>query len=430
MHKILFNLALYIFEMFISFIFISYNYEKKMKKRLYVFLIGAALFMAGAVVFTVFGNEALNLLLFFFIHCLFFKLCFKITYKEAVVYSIILDVVMFSTEMITIFFYSLIFKEETSTYQTSFTAFIILTTISKILYFILSQIIALIINKIKFRVSKSLRFVPLFIFPVLSIAISLIFLKMSFSYSYNDVYNSIFIVLNIFLIIASMYIFVYYQILLKNDEELKEIQIEKQIYEINDSYLRILQHQNDEMRMMVHDTKNHFLTINNMKSISEIKDYISNIIGDMGKYVIVQRTNNRILDILLSKYDVLCKNNNIKFIIEVNTANLDYINDNDLAILVNNLMDNAVEAASKSTEKEIDFSIRCINNFDVLNITNSCDENPVHYGKELYTTKEEKKAHGFGTKIIKKYAKKNNAQYEWSYNKEILKFSSTLIFSK
>ena len=104
----MFNLALYIFEMFISFIFISYNYEKKMKKRLYVFLIGAALFMAGAVVFTVFGNEALNLLLFFFIHCLFFKLCFKITYKEAVVYSIILDVVMFSTEMITIFFYSLI----------------------------------------------------------------------------------------------------------------------------------------------------------------------------------------------------------------------------------------------------------------------------------------------------------------------------------
>lgn len=184
------------------------------------------------------------------------------------------------------------------------------------------------------------------------------------------------------------------------------------------------------MHLIFHDTKNHFLTISGMDTTEEIKSYVSGVIGDIQKYDIIQRTNNKLLDLLLSKYDVLCKNNNIKLNIEVRTADLNYVSDSDLSIIVNNLMDNALEAAKQSQEKIIDFSLMCVNNFDILNVSNSCDNEPVHHGRKLITTKVSKKLHGFGTKIIKKYADKNKAEYEWFYDKEKQCFTSTVIFSR
>ena len=82
-----------------------------------------------------------------------------------------------------------------------------------------------------------------------------------------------------------------------------------------------------------------------------IEEYEGQKIDDIQKYDIVQLTNNKLLDLLLSKYSALCNNNNIKLNIEVRTANLDHISDTDLSMIINNLMDNAFESAKKSKEK-------------------------------------------------------------------------------
>jgi hypothetical protein len=417
--------------MVIAFIFMSYNYEKKQKKTFSTILIGFMLFLIGAISLKFVNNDILNLVVFFAINMLFFILCFDVKLKEAIIFSIMLDAVMFCSEMITIYCASYIMKIPTDSYKTNYIIFVILTIISKIIYFAISQLLAFLINKLKFKSNKSTRFIPLFIFPILSIAMSFLFLRITFINNYNnDSYNIGFLVISILMIISSLYIFIYYQFLAKNDDKLNELQAENRLHEINNNYLEILQHQNDEMHMMFHDTKNHFLTISNMDTKEEIDKYISNVIGDIQKYDVIQHTNNKILDLLLSKYAVLCKNNNIAFNIEVRTANLNYISDSDLSIIINNLMDNALEATKLSSERVIDFSLRCVNDFDVLDISNSCDNEPLHYGRRLVTTKTSKELHGFGTKIIKKYANKNGATYEWFYDKDRHRFNSTIIFSK
>ena len=429
MLHLIFDLFLYSFEMVIAFTFMLYNYERKQKKTYNTIFIGLSLFLVGALLFKFVNNDILNLITFFIMNALFFVICFEVKIIEAVIYSIMLDLVMFSCEMITIYFSSYILKIPTDSYKSEQYVFI-LTIISKILYFAIAQLLAFLINKFKFKSNKSTRFIPLFIFPILSIAISFLFLRMSFMNNYdNDSYNIAFTIISILMIIASLYIFIYYQILARNDDKLNELQTENRLHEINSNYMEILQHQNDEMHMQFHDTKNHFLTISNMDSVEEINEYVSNVIGDIQRYDIIQRTNNKILDLLLSKYDVLCKKNNIALNIEVRTANLNYIPDSDLSIIINNLMDNALEAAKLSNDRTIDFSLRCVNNFDILNVSNSCDKEPMHYGKRLVTTKNSKELHGYGTKIIKKYANKNNAEYEWFYDKEKHCFNSTIIFS-
>lgn len=426
--KLIFDIYLYAFEMIIAFLFISHNYDSKQNKVYKSLLIGFCIFITGALILKFVNNDILNLAVFLIINFTFFMLCFKIKLKEAVIYSVLLDAIMFGTEMITIYFASYIMKIPTNTYKTDIITFHILATISKVMYFVISQLIAFIINKLKFRNNNSTRYIPLFMFPVLSIAIAYLFLRMSFANNYSTSYNIGFMVLNILMIIASIYIFNYYQRLAKNDAYLNELQTENKLLEINTDYLEVLKHQNNEMRMLFHDTKNHFLTIVGIDNIEEIDSYVQGVIGDIQKYDIIQLTNNKLLDVLLSKYNALCINSSVKLSIEVRTANLDYIPESDLSMIINNLMDNAFEAAKQSDERYIEFSLICVNNFDILKVTNSCDVPPIDKGHKLLTTKESKAEHGFGTRIIEKYAKKNNAEYEWLYEKDKKQFVTTIIF--
>lgn len=426
--KLIFDIFLYTFEMIITFVFISYNYEKKHNKNLNTFIVGFFIFLIGAIILTFINDEIPNLIVFFTLNLFFIILCFKIKLKEAIIYSALLDAIMFGAEMITIFLSSYIMKIPTDTYKTNPTTFYILTIISKIIYFAVAQFIAFIINKLKFKSNNSTRFIPLFIFPFISIAISVLFLRMSFVNNYDNRYNISFIILNIIMIIACIYVFIYYQRLAKSDAYLNELQTENKLLEINNDYIEVLKHQNNEMRMLFHDTKNHFLTIANIDNIEEIDSYIKGVIGDIQKYDIVQLTNNKLLDLLLSKYSALSNNNNIKLNIEVRTANLDYVPDSDLSMLINNLMDNAFESAKQSREKVIDFSLIRVNNFDILKVSNSCDTPPIDKAHKLLTTKKSKAEHGFGTRIIEKYAKKNNAEYEWLYENDKKLFITTIIF--
>ena len=430
MDKLLFNIFLYLVEYLITILFITHNYEKKQTKFLHTVFIGAPFFLIGALLQHFVQNNIVNLISFFLITFLFFIVCFKIPFKDAILYSLILDAVMYSSELIAIYCASYILKIPTDSYQNNFYIFIILTIISKIIYFAISQGFAFLINKLKFKTNNQARFIPLFIFPILSIAMSFLFLRMSFLNSYDNVYNISFMILNILMIAASLYIFIYYQMLIKNNDKMNELQAEIRASEVDKNYLEILQHQNDELHMLSHDTKNHFITLLNLDTKEDVDKYISEVIGDKQQYNIIQRTNNKLLDLLLSKYNVLCKKTNVYLNIEVRTANLTYIPDADLSILINNLMDNALESAKNSSEKIIDFSLRSVNNFDVLNISNSCDHEPPHRGQNLLTTKDSKELHGLGTKIIKKYAKKVNAKYEWFYDKKAKRFNSTIIFNK
>ena len=110
------------------------------------------------------------------------------------------------------------------------------------------------------------------------------------------------------------------------------------------------------------------------------------------------------------------------------TANLEYINNVELSIILNNALDNAVESARESKEKIIELSLRHINNMDLLSIVNSCDMPPITQGEKLVTTKRQSKNHGFGSKIIEKHTKSNNGNYEWFYDEKEKRFHLSLLF--
>lgn len=419
----------YAFEMVVSFCFYSRIYQKKIKSNALILLIGLLLFIPASLVFNLFENEIINLSVFFIINLVFSLICFDISVKNAAAQSVILDAMMYSSEIITIFVLSCVLHTSTDDYKNDTYALLIAAVICKLVYFIVSQLFSMIILKIGHNDNSLKRFVPLFIFPVLTLISCTLFLYTALRTQVTQIYKITTTAVCILYIIAGIFIFIYYQVLASNELKISELESEKRLYDLNKTYMGVLEHQNDELNMLFHDTKNHYLTISSFDNVEDVRRYINKICKTYDRKNTLCISNNKMLDLILNKYIVVCSQKGIKFDYEVKTADLSYIDDSELSIMLNNILDNAVEAAEKSSEKRIEFSLRHVqNNIDLLSVINSCDNPPQHNDRQLLTSKFDADKHGFGTKIIKKHVKSNNGRYEWKYDEQSKEFRLTVMF--
>ena len=141
-------------------------------------------------------------------------------------------------------------------------------------------------------------------------------------------------------------------------------------------------------------------------------------------------TKNKMLDLMINKYQYICETERIEFYVSIKTANLLFIESPDLISMLGNLLDNAVEAAKNSTERKIDLSINRVNGLDILTCTNSCDTSPQATGKILKTTKNDDGVHGLGVRSIKSVVKKYKGDFDWSYNEKTKEFAVYIAFSE
>ena len=95
-------------------------------------------------------------------------------------------------------------------------------------------------------------------------------------------------------------------------------------------------------------------------------------------------------------------------------------NESDLAVLVSNLLENAIEAVKKNTSKrEISIIIRNMGGRNILEITNRCDL-PIKIGENglPYTTKI---GHGLGMSSLELFVKKYDAFVDFSQENGIVR---------
>lgn len=424
------SICVYTVEMLTALAFFSKNYAKRFDSNFLVWLVGLCLFIPASFLFNIFNNEIYNLTLSFLINLLFCLICFKIPIKSALIQCVLLDALMFSTELITIFILSAVAHIPTNLYKSNFTVFLIIAIICKTLYLTLSQILAFIIKKKNAQKYRNKYFVPLFIFPLLTIATCVVLLFIALEVNLSPAYQISISAIAALFIFACIFMFLYYQTLIEKDTKISELEAEQRSNQINQVYLEILQHKNDELQMLFHDTKHHYLTLSGFETVEEVKQYIEKLYPELESKNTIRISQNKIIDLILNKYIVLCEKSGIKFNYEVQTANLAYINDVELSIILNNALDNAFESAGNSSEKIIDFSLRHINGMDLLSIVNSCDVAPTHKNKQLISTKKLVKEHGFGNRIIERHTKANNGKYEWFYDETEKKFHLSLLFQK
>lgn len=427
----LFYLLVYLFEAFIAYIYFSGSFEIKYKTHITV-AVTVTLYLIGYIINVKTDNNIfLNAFIFFAVNFICGILLYDTKIYGALLHSSVLLGIMISTELITESGATLLFDIPIDAYRDSVYALMILGAISKISYLIVCKLISSVIKHKSVSVANNLKKnLPLFLYPIMSVIMLASFLYISYLYDFSEKLNLIFVIISVISLALSCFVFIFNQNVQQQESELRVLQAEKQKETLNQTFYEILEKKNEEQRIVAHDIKHHFAAINSMDSVGEIKAYLSTVQPQYNKYKFIGKTQNKMFDLVLSKYAHICENENIEFNVDVRVSNLSFIADNDLVSLISNALDNAVEAVKACSKPYINLRTKNDDDFIFLNVVNSCSSKPKEDGDRLLTTKPNAELHGYGMKSIQRTAKKYNGHCQWYYEGKIKEFHLSVIFNK
>ena len=106
----------------------------------------------------------------------------------------------------------------------------------------------------------------------------------------------------------------------------------------------------------------------------------------------------------------------IEFQVEFSIDDI-YIESMDLVIIMENLLENAIEAASKcELKRKIVFELKNINDVLLLKIWNTSCKFPHVKNDKFVTDKSEKNTHGWGIESVKNILEKYNGKINFEYD--------------
>lgn len=339
---------------------------------------------------------------------------FKSSFKSGIFHALILLIIMATTETITMTLNASFFDVNMFEHLQNPPVYMVDIIFSKTAYSVIVMSIAYIFKTYK-QNKKDKVFWLLFVSPLSAVIVNVVFYYMDKRTDFSDDMYLLFSIASIFLLITNVVVFFVYSYSLRTTAELYELKIENEKQEIDTKYLQIIEQSNKNWGILAHDIKNHLIQIRSMENAEEIHSYVDSIAEEVQGYGYIGMSKNKTLDLLISKYTNLCEGSDIKISFDVKTANLQGIAPTDISTIMNNLLDNAMEAAENSIEKTISVSIFKKQNYEIIKIQNSCDTKPISKGDVLLTTKKEKSLHGYGTQSVIKTVNKYDGIFCWEY---------------
>ena len=422
----LLSLCVYLIEMVISYIFFA-SLSRPKKNSLRIILVGSLLFSCASGVNIIFRNNGLiNGLTTLLINVVFSSSCFDCPLQKSFFYTAILAVLNAALEVAIISASSYIAGDSFSGYNSNFLLLIFQTITIKTLYFL---IILVLIKTI--RPGDTSNAIPLefLVFPALTTVCQFISWYICARLDTRYEVQFLLSISSCCLFVATVLLFFAYSHQVKKERQTIQIQNELDRLQTEQSYYQILDQQNQQLMIYAHDAKKHLAAIQALNEDPAIGSYVTKLSEQLKDYSRSRNSGNKLLDVMLHKYEIDCKMRGISFEYDVKVCNLSQLEDIDLVAILGNLLDNAVTAAEKSEEKWIVLNTVHRNAYSVIILSNSCDTQPKRSGNRLLSTKSNVNFHGFGLKSVAKAISKYQGDFEWSYDSGKHTFTITVMIT-
>lgn len=410
-------------EGLISFEFYESIAPTKKKLRNFAFITIGYMVMCG-INLAFDYNVVVNTIVLTVFQFLFLHFLYKLKSVFSIFYSILFTCLVSVTEFIVLEVDAIILGGSSRDFINDAASYIILIILSKSLLFVFLKIISFIINKFR-SIEKA--YITSLIYPFSLLIVVTIFGLVSYYGNPSDRLRLIIAISTMLLTTFVIGTCILQQKQSQNETELVELRAIKQAQETDNKYFEILERQNNNLMVYAHDAKNHLQAIRNMTDDENIIEYLERLSADLNKYSRHASSGNHNLDVIINKYITECEIKGVEFTYDVRLSNLSGVQMFDLVSILGNLLDNALEAAEKSTGKSIHLQTDHRNTYDVIVVTNSCDIKPLAQGNVLKSSKANKKQHGLGIKSIKSALKNYDGDYNWEYNEQNKEFISTVM---
>lgn len=419
--------VVYAFDMLIIYIFFSRIAERS-TSTLKCILLGLFLFELGSVVNLVFQNNLwINTLASITIRICFGIYCFNIRPFQAACYSIVLVVINFALELVSVLVISTLTNSEPVDYNTNLPLLVVECSTCKILLFLTCLILS---HAVVPNTRWSKHQLSLIFFPISASVCLAVFWYICLQENIAPIVIYLLAIASVIMFSSTVLLFITYQHQIEMDSERIRIKSENDRLLTEKSYYDILEQQNQQLMVYAHDTKKHLSAIQSLNTDPAIDRYIMALLDQLKSYTSNCHSGNMMLDVIINKYVLDCERRNIQFDYYVRSCNLKHVADIDLVAILGNLMDNALTAAEQSEQSFVSLETTIRNGYSVVVISNSCDVAPNTHGGHLVTAKEDKKLHGFGLKSVQKTLRKYHGDYSWEHNDLERTFVVTVMIGK
>lgn len=220
------------------------------------------------------------------------------------------------------------------------------------------------------------------------------------------------------LVIIDLIVYVLCMNLTKNNADLLRERMKNAAFESKMKDVRFAKELHQQTMKIHHDMKNELLNIRlklREGKIKEAEDYLEETLNvKLAKSNIVF-TENFLVDSVINRCIEKCKDRGI-VIENIIECAIDSLEEMDMAVLLSNLLDNAIEAAEQSNEKYVYLKISRMKNYLHIYVKNSCNGKVLKGEMGLQTTKKDKVFHGYGLLNVQDIVKKYNGEYEGNLN--------------
>jgi len=198
--------------------------------------------------------------------------------------------------------------------------------------------------------------------------------------------------------------------LMHNKTSLRVLNYEK---ESAQGYAVAVRERIDEVRRIKHDTMHHINACNMLYTQGEFErlgEYLQKLQTDGQAIAPLQYSNNLMIDYIIMSFSRKAEKLQIPLQTDIAVLPELSISDSDLCSLLNNILQNAIDACVKLKDAErrwIRLEIHADENKVFFTCVNSCDGYFIEHNGRYLTTKRDSASHGYGLSIIRSLCSHN-----------------------
>lgn len=431
MKTLLFESSFNILHLLIVFDFLGkfngYKYDGSKKKQLFFsFLAFIFVFITISDRFTGFSEYSIFVLLFTLILYTQLSLNGRISKKIFSCILILFGHIIISTLLL--FLGSVLFQKTVGFLIDNMTIYrIVICYATMLLLFIYSRVLVLL-TKIDYKNTPRKIWWATLSIPFISIFTLALIMQAGINATFDRKVFLYLLISAIGVIFVNTLVFILFFKLSKEYENKTQIALlQKQLEhnnEIKDLYTQV--------QSIRHDFKNNLIYMQDClthENYNSLKDFVTKLNNDVTKTKKFLLTNSTILNSIINTKITQAFEHKINVTYTIPDNLSCPINESDFAVILGNLLDNAIEACENVDEnKKIDISINQDPTGMHIELSNSIAQSVLAGNPSLKSSKPDRKNHGFGIKSVKKLVKNNHGLLDFYENDSCTVFYVHLYF--
>ena len=321
-------------------------------------------------------------------------------------------------------------------YRDSLAVLVAFAVMSKLLYLIVLVVSAHIIKPVRSVSDESITIVYLGAFFLAVMGVVVMILYVSMAPALPDLVENLLTICALTLLFSSVLVLNIYTRVQKDQREKNALQWMRQREIADAEYYDMLQQQYENQRVLIHDINEHAQQLQMLLANGEYEQaeaYVARIRQEPGLSKQVRMCSDPVLNLILVRYAEKCAEKKVTFVCDARDCSLDQLSLLDVTALFGNILSNALEAASESEERYIEFSIveKEEQSIIVISVVKSCDTEPAQDGQgDFVTRKTDKELHGVGIKSIMRVVKQYRGELQMNFDPERKQFHIAVALPK